>query len=107
MPRLLRLLSAALLAASVGSCSWFQPAPPVVQVRYKSLPYPHMTVAQTKAFIACRIAYGGNDRRRKALGQEKVALATKTCQDSFQTLDSWWHVFVKLSDAYDKLDEGR
>ena len=91
-------------AAIVSGCSWFQKPEPIVQVRYKSLPYPYMSVAQTKVFIACRIAFGGNAKRQKRLGEQAVETAGKECLANFDALDSWWFVFVKLSDAYDKLE---
>ena len=63
-----------------------------------------VSVAQTKVFITCRIAFGGNAKRQKRLGEEAVAKAGKDCTDNFDALNSWWFVFVKLSDAYDKLE---
>ncbi|KKL95927.1 hypothetical protein LCGC14_1849680 [marine sediment metagenome] len=102
MKRLLLLLAVAL---SVSSCAnWFTKPEPVVQVRYKSLAYPYMNVPQTKTFIACMKAIGGNEKRRKRMGEQAVAEALKQCQENFDVFDTWWPVYVKMSDAYDKLD---
>lgn len=98
------LLAAASVAASLSGCSWFQRPAPVVQTRYKSAPYPYMSVKQTEVFIACRIALGGNDRRRAKLGKVKVATLRSKCIDDFYMLEDWWAIFVKLSDVYDRLD---
>ena len=104
MRKLLLLLSVAALV-SVSGCSWFQKPAPVVQVRYKSLPYPYMSAAQTKVMIACLKAYGGNEKRSKRLGKEAVEAAGQYCLDNFDAMYGWWFVFVVLSDSYDKLDQ--
>ncbi len=102
MRKLLLLLAVGLL---VSSCSWFEKPAPVVQVRYKSLPYPYMSVAQTKVMISCLKAYGGNEKRSKRLGKEAVEAAGQYCLGNFDVMYGWWFVFVVLSDSYDKLDQ--
>ena len=104
MRRLLLLLAVAALVSVSGCASWFAKPEPVVQVRYKSLPFPYMSVEQTKVFIACRIAFGGNDKRRNRLGDAKVKAAGETCFEKFDVFDPWWPVYVSLSGAYDRLD---
>ena len=55
-----------------------------------------MSEAQVGVFAACRLALGGNDRRRAAKGEAVVEAARKKCTEEFYKLDDWWPVYVKL-----------
>ncbi|MDH3233690.1 MAG: hypothetical protein OEQ29_09175 [Alphaproteobacteria bacterium] len=58
-----------------------------------------MTEAQVDVYAACRLALGGNERRRRAAGEIKVASARSKCLEDFWMLDDWWPVYVKLWSA--------
>jgi len=58
-----------------------------------------MSEPQVEVYVACRIALGGNDRRRTALGEAKVGAARSQCLEEFWKLDDWWPVYVKLWSA--------
>ena len=67
-----------------------------------------MSAGQVEVFAACRLALGGNDRRRAAHGDAKVTAARSKCLDQFWKLDDWWPVYVKLwsaAEATPPLDE--
>ena len=79
-----------------ASCTSLAPGRLEAPVRIERLPYPSMSPKQVVVYTACRLALGGNDRRRAAKGEAVVAEARETCINKFWILDDWWAVFVKL-----------
>ncbi len=83
-------------AISVSGCSSLSPRALQAATIVERLPYPVMSEAQVKVYTACRLALGGNDRRRAAKGEEVVATASEKCVNDFWKLDDWWPVYVRL-----------
>lgn len=86
----------------LASCAALSPPALEGKTRIEYLPYPSMTPEQVEVYIACRIALGGNERRREALGEDRVASALDKCMKEFWRLDDWWPVYVKLWSLYAK-----
>lgn len=90
------VLAVSAIAASAAACNSLAPAALQGATRIERLPFPGMSADQVEVYAACRLALGGNERRRAALGDAKVASARSKCLDEFWKLDDWWPVYVKL-----------
>jgi len=85
-------------APAVGASACTSLGPQALQgaTRIERLPFPGMSAAQVEVYAARRLALGGNERRRSALGEAKVTAARSKCVEEFWRLDDWWPVYVKL-----------
>ncbi len=99
----LTILLLGLLPSVLSGCNSLAPQALQAATIVERLPFPAMSPEQVKVYTACRLALGGNERRRKSKGQEIVDAASQKCVDDFWKLDDWWPVYVKLWEA----SEGR
>lgn len=90
------VLAASVIGVSGAACNSIAPAALQGATRIERLPFPGMSAAQVEVYAACRLALGGNERRRAVFGDVKVASARSKCLDEFWKLDDWWPVYVKL-----------
>ncbi len=90
------ILLLGLLTSVLSGCSSLAPRALQAATIVERLPFPGMSPEQVGVYTACRLALGGNDRRRKSKGQEVVDAASQKCVNDFWKLDDWWPVYVKL-----------
>jgi len=93
------VLAASVIVAGASACNSLAPQALQGATKIARLPFPGMSEVQVAVYSSCRIALGGNDRRRVELGEAKVAAARSKCHEEFWKLDDWWPVYVKLWSA--------